>query len=97
MTVPFPDKLRIRRCHPCRDETDFYVSAFPGTEATLYVRADAISLSDALAIPEVAALVEAMQDALDAWETHNESGDSMQGHWERDARAALRKIEEGRG
>ena len=58
MSVSFPVEMHMRRCAPCRDETDFYVSAFPNDGATRYVRADAIPLSDALAIPEVAALVE---------------------------------------
>lgn len=35
------------------------------------------------------ALAEALREALDAWDTHNKYGDPMQGHWARDARAAL--------
>lgn len=38
---------------------------------------------------ENARLREALTDALDAWDTHNASGDGMQGYWEADARAAL--------
>ena len=38
-------------------------------------------------------LVDALQDALDAWDTHNETGDMMQGYWAPDARAALAEYE----
>ena len=36
-------------------------------------------------------LLEVVEDAVDAWETHCESGDMMQGDWVRDARAAIAK------
>lgn len=36
-------------------------------------------------------LLEALLDAVDAWETHCESGDHMQGDWVYDARAAIAK------
>jgi chromosome segregation ATPase len=37
--------------------------------------------------------VEALRDAVDAWDTHNKSGDGMQGHWVDEARATLAEIE----
>ena len=40
-------------------------------------------------------LLAALEDALDAWETHNKTGDGMQGHWESDARAAIAKAKGG--
>lgn len=40
-------------------------------------------------IVKMRALFEALRDAVDAWETHNETGDMMQGYWVADARAAL--------
>jgi Lon protease-like protein len=38
-------------------------------------------------------LYEALADAIEAWETHNESGDAMQGCWVQDARDAIAKAE----
>jgi hypothetical protein len=36
-------------------------------------------------------LLEALEWALDAWDTHNRTGDPMQGDWESDAIAAIAK------
>lgn len=36
-------------------------------------------------------LLEALEWALDAWDTHNRTGDPMQGDWESDAIAAIVK------
>jgi len=67
-------------------------------DATRYVRADAIPLSDALAIPEVAALVEAACRLCNELEMPGERGvlHNVPGAIA-ETRAALRKIEEGRG
>jgi len=37
----------------------------------------------------VKGLVEALEWALECWDTHNESGDHMDGHWVSDAHAAI--------
>ena len=42
---------------------------------------------------EVERLRGILQSAVDAWDTHNETGDRMQGRWVSDARAALAKWE----
>ena len=42
---------------------------------------------------KLAKAVEALRDAVDAWDNHNKTGDMMQGHWVTDARATLAEIE----
>jgi len=54
---------------------------YPGTEVTNII--DALEAKNAQ-------LRSALVDAIDAWETHNKSGDGMQGYWVSDARAALK-------
>lgn len=72
-----------------------FLGAEEWPDAVHYIRADAIPLSDALAIPEIAALVEAVRvqaDILGAGACDSRGkviGERL--------RAALRKIEEGRG
>ena len=46
---------------------------------------------------ENARLREALEWAVDAWDTHCQSGDHMQGYWVRDARAALSGPAPGEG
>jgi hypothetical protein len=53
--------------------------------------ADVDLASNAYLIAAAPDLLEALEDAMDAWETHCKSGDSMQGCWESDARAAIAK------
>lgn len=47
--------------------------------------------------PEVTALVEALRDAVTAWDDHNKTGDMMQGWWVEDARAAITEWETANG
>jgi DNA repair exonuclease SbcCD ATPase subunit len=42
---------------------------------------------------KLAKAVEALRDAVDAWDNHNKTGDMMHGHWVTDARATLAEIE----
>jgi hypothetical protein len=59
---------------------------------------DAVANINALpADPRVEKLVEALQDAVHAWDNDNKSGDMMQGYWVDDARAALAAWEAGNG
>jgi hypothetical protein len=44
---------------------------------------------------KLAKAVEALRDAVDAWDNHNKTGDMMQGHWVTDARTTLAEIEGG--
>jgi hypothetical protein len=41
----------------------------------------------------LAKAVEALRDAVDAWDNHDKTGDMMQGYWVTDARATLAEIE----
>lgn len=45
------------------------------------------------AVDKLNKAVEALRDAVDAWDNHNKTGDMMQGHWVTDARATLAEIE----
>ncbi len=49
------------------------------------------AIANARLIAAAPDLLEALMDAVDAWETHCESGDMMQGDWVCDARAAIAK------
>ncbi len=42
---------------------------------------------------ERAKAVEALRDAVDAWDNHNKTGDMMQGYWVTDARTTMAEIE----
>jgi hypothetical protein len=46
---------------------------------------------------KLAKVVEALRDAVHAWDNHNKTGDMMQGHWVTDARAVLAEIEGEKG
>jgi hypothetical protein len=46
---------------------------------------------------KLAKAVEALRDAVDAWDNHNKTGDMMQGHWVTDARDMLAEIEGKKG
>jgi hypothetical protein len=46
---------------------------------------------------KLAKAVEALRDAVYAWDNHNKTGDMMQGHWVTDARATLAEIEGEKG
>jgi hypothetical protein len=46
---------------------------------------------------KLAKAVEALRDAVDAWDNHNKTGDMMQGHWVTDARAIIAEIEGEKG
>jgi len=50
-----------------------------------------------LAEAKLAKAVEALRDAVDAWDNHNKTGDMMQGHWVNEARATLFEIEGEKG
>ena len=56
---------------------------------------DEIDRANARLIAAAPDLLEALKEALDAWDTHNKHGDGMQGHWASDARAAIAKAKGG--
>jgi DNA repair exonuclease SbcCD ATPase subunit len=67
-------------------------------EAEVYadeLAGDQVDLCSQLIAAEdkLAKAVEALRDAVDAWDNHNKTGDMMQGHWVTDARATLAEIE----
>lgn len=81
------------------DESAAQVTGFPCIEADGYtvvglegmygdIETDFANARLIAAAPD---LLDALADAVDAWETHCESGDMMQGDWVRDARAAIAK------
>lgn len=59
------------------------------------LKAQPVTVQDAARVPEVKAMIEAMDFALIRWDEHYEHGYNMQGDWVSDARAALRAIAGG--
>ena len=70
-----------------------------GIDPVMLCRRDpAVILAAARELPEVKALVEALDDAVCAWNEHQKSGDHMEGWWvsgARDALAALKPDAKG--
>jgi hypothetical protein len=86
-------------CDWCRQSAD-RIEALTAELATCEKYRDAYAECDRIGTQAVrdleaklAKAVEALRDAVDAWDNHNKTGDMMQGHWVTDARATLAEIE----